>query len=602
MKNNYLKSFAEKTKNRFINLPIYKKLLLIIGILTFTMSCFSLIAIEVTSHSNQKLLYSSISSLMGSSSTEISDQLTDTVELTQSMLSNMNLQNMLVELKETKDEAENLSPYTNLYQELSTLVYDYYYTYPSRNISYIAVTNGSFTLSTYNKGNRLNPGIMEDIMLQAEEAQGAPVLITDYAQEYGIFLGRTVRRIDSLQLDSLGTIIVNLDIQSLLQDATENIVLSEDAAYILSEVDSTDPFYISEDLSLDDFHFPGSENYAVCSIDGKEYFTVRGQISGYDWNYLCLIEYNSILSSLSTTKILCIVMILCAALFFFLLARKFVRSLTRHLNLLTEKMIAFGKDDSVLPQNKYDYTLRKDEIGTLHNQFDTMARKIQTLINENYKNELLRKDMMLKNLQNQINPHFLYNTLESINWRAKASGEKEISQMVEALGSLLRTSLSPHPDISTLKDELQIVRNYITIQKIRFEDRLHYSENIDPAVLDCEIPLLTIQPLVENAIRYSLEVNIDACSIMVNVFSTERKITIQVINDGSQFEDDTLEKLISHQMIPHGFGIGILNIQKGIHMIYGNQYGIELKNVDEEHALSEIVLPVTKTQKGERHD
>ena len=174
--------------------------------------------------------------------------------------------------------------------------------------------------------------------------------------------------------------------------------------------------------------------------------------------------------------------------------------------------------------------------------------------------------------------------------------------MVEALGSLLRTSLSPHPDISTLKDELQIVRNYITIQKIRFEDRLHYSENIDPAVLDCEIPLLTIQPLVENAIRYSLEVNIDACSIMVNVFSTERKITIQVINDGSQFEDDTLEKLISHQMIPHGFGIGILNIQKRIHMIYGNQYGIELKNVDEEHALSEIVLPVTKTQKGERHD
>lgn len=602
MKNNYLKSFAEKTKNRFIDLPIYKKLLLIIGILTFTMSCFSLIAIEVTSHSNQKLLYSSISSLMGSSSTEISDQLTDTVELTQSMLSNMNLQNMLVELKETKDEAENLSPYTNLYQELSTLVYDYYYTYPSKNISYIAVTNGSFTLSTYNKGNRLNSDIIEDIMQQAEEAQGAPVLITDYAKEYGIFIGRTVRRIDSLKLDSLGTIIVNLDIQSLLQDATENITLSEDAAYVLSETDSAVPFYISEDLTLNDFRFPGSENYAVCRIDGKEYFTVRGQISDYNWNYLCLIEYNSILSSLSTTKILCIVMILCSALLFFLLARKIVRSLTRHLNLLTDKMIAFGKDDSVLPRNKYDYTLRKDEIGTLHNQFDVMAKKIQTLINENYKNELLRKDMMLKNLQNQINPHFLYNTLESINWRAKASGEKEISQMVEALGALLRTSLSPQPDTSTLKDELQIVRNYITIQKIRFEDRLLYSENIDPAVLNCEIPLLTIQPLVENAIRYGLEVNIDACTITVNAFYANENIIIQVINDGSQFEDGTLEKLISHQMIPHGFGIGILNIQKRIHMIYGQQYGIELKNIDEEHAMSEIILPMRTVQEGEKHD
>lgn len=602
MKNKYIKSFTEKIKSRFIDLPIYKKLLLIIGILTFTMSCFSLIAIGLTSHSNQRLLYSSISSLMSSSSTEISDQLTDTVELTQSMLSNMNLQNMLAELKETEEESKNLSPYTNLYQELSTLVYDYYYTYPSKNISYIAVTNGSFTLSTYNKGNRLNSDIIENIILQADKAQGSPVLITDYAKEYGIFLGRTVRRIDSLQLDSLGTIIVNLDIQSLLQDATENISLSENAAYVLSEADSTVPFYVSEDLSLDDFRFPGSENYAVCSIDGKEYFTVRGQISGYDWNYLCLIGYNSILSSLSTTKILCIVMILCSALIFFLLARKIVRTLTRDLNLLTDKMIAFGKDDSVLPQNKYDYTLRKDEIGTLHNQFDTMAKKIQTLINENYKNELLRKDMMLKNLQNQINPHFLYNTLESINWRAKASGEKEISQMVEALGSLLRTSLSPHPDTSTLKNELQIVRNYITIQKIRFEDRLHYSENIDSAILDCEIPLLIVQPLVENAIRYGLEVNIDACTIMVNVFSASGKITIQVINDGSQFEEDTLEKLISHQMIPHGFGIGILNIQKRIHMIYGKQYGIRLKNIDEEHAMSEIILPMGNVQEGERHD
>lgn len=602
MKNKYIKSFTEKIKSRFIDLPIYKKLLLIIGILTFTMSCFSLIAIGLTSHSNQRLLYSSISSLMSSSSTEISDQLTDTVELTQSMLSNMNLQNMLAELKETEEESKNLSPYTNLYQELSTLVYDYYYTYPSKNISYIAVTNGSFTLSTYNKGNRLNSDIIENIILQADKAQGSPVLITDYAKEYGIFLGRTVRRIDSLQLDSLGTIIVNLDIQSLLQDATENISLSENAAYVLSEADSTVPFYVSEDLSLDDFRFPGSENYAVCSIDGKEYFTVRGQISGYDWNYLCLIGYNSILSSLSTTKILCIVMILCSALIFFLLARKIVRTLTRDLNLLTDKMIAFGKDDSVLPQNKYDYTLRKDEIGTLHNQFDTMAKKIQTLINENYKNELLRKDMMLKNLQNQINPHFLYNTLESINWRAKASGEKEISQMVEALGSLLRTSLSPHPDTSTLKNELQIVRNYITIQKIRFEDRLHYSENIDSAILDCEIPLLIVQPLVENAIRYGLEVNIDACTIMVNVFSANGKITIQVINDGSQFEEDTLEKLISHQMIPHGFGIGILNIQKRIHMIYGKQYGIRLKNIDEEHAMSEIILPMGNVQEGERHD
>lgn len=592
MNRHRLSTFISRLRNRFTDFPIYRKLLLIMGALVFTLLCSALTAIELTSHNNQKLLYSSVSSLMSSSATEISDQLTDAAELSQSILSNRDLQNILAELKETNTGSGTLSAtYTNLYQELSTIVYDYYYMYPSQNISYIAVTNGSFTLSTYNKGNSLNSDILNDITQRAQAAGGLPVLITDYAQEQGIFLGRTVRRIDSLRLDSLGTIIINIDLKSLLKDATDSIALSEDAVYVLSGEEEDAPFYSTEDIPVDEISFSGAQPYSVCNAGGKDYFAVRGEINGYDWKYLCLVEYDSILSSLSTTKILCIIMILCSALVIFALARRTVRSLTRHLDLLTDKMIAFGKDDSVLPRNTYDYTSRKDEIGTLHNQFDIMAKKIQTLINENYKNELLRKDMMLKNLQSQINPHFLYNTLESVNWRAKASGETEISRMVESLGALLRTSLSPHPDTSTLGDELKIVHDYITIQKIRYEDRLCYIEKIDSGLSGCEIPLLTVQPLIENAIRYGLEENIDTCTIRINAFSDSDKLVIQIINDGSQFQENMLEKLASNKIVPHGFGIGIMNIQKRIHMIYGERYGIKLENMDEEHAMSEITLP-----------
>lgn len=585
---------------RFLNLSIYKKLLLIMGILTLTLLLTALTAVQLTFAVNQKLLYSSISSLMRNSAREISSQISDSVELTQSMLSNPDLQSDLSRIKDSDSSITPVSSSPNFYQNLSKLIYDYYYTYPSKNISYIALTNGSFTLSTYNKGNRLSSSILQDIIQRAEKASGNPVLITEYAQDYGIFLARTIRRIDSLQLDSLGTILVSIDIASLIQDATKTISLTEEVSYILSEDINTTPFFSTLDSEETVPLLSDKTNYGVCRLDKNKYFTVKGIIPYFQWKYYCLIEYNTILSSLSYTKIFCFLLIFVSTCVLFLLSQKIVRSLTRHLLSLADKMTAFGKDDSRVPVSSYDYTSRLDEIGILHNQFDIMAHKIQTLINENYRNELLKKDMLLKNLQNQINPHFLYNTLESINWRAKASGEKEISQITESLGSLLRTSLTPSSCASTVKTELNLVRDYIAIQKIRFDGRLDYSEALDPNAMVLEIPLLSIQPLVENAVRYGLEENIGSCAISVSVFLENSNLIIQVLNEGSQFEADTMEKLLSNQIIPHGFGIGILNIQKRIQMIYGEEYGIRLENPDEEHAMSELVLPgPDKQKKGE---
>lgn len=550
----------KRLKYRFMNLPIYRKLLLLVGILTLTLLTAALTAVQLTFLSDQKLLYSSVSSLMNNSAAEISGQISDSVELTQSMLSNPALQAALCQLKDSPPSAPALSPYTNLYQELSTLIYDYYYSYPSKNIAYIALTNGSFTLSTYNKGNRLLAPILESIIERAEAASGNPVLITDYAQEYGVFLARTVRRIDSLRLDSLGTILVNIDIASLVDDATQTISLTEDVSYVLSDCGENAPFFSSASLEVPAYPLSGEYSYGVCRIGSHKYFAVRGEIRDFCWDYLCLIRYDDILSSLSRTKLLCIALILLSALILFSFSQKMVRSLTRHLHSLAEKMVAFGRDDSVVPASAYDYTKRLDEIGTLHNQFDAMAHKIQILINENYRNELLKKDMLLKNLQNQINPHFLYNTLESINWRAKASGEEEISRMTEALGSLLRTSLTPASSRSTLGAEMEIVHNYLTIQELRFEDRLRYTEQIPQELLTAEVPLLCIQPLIENAVRYGLEPNIGGCAISVTARVSDERLIIQILNDGSQFESCIPERLSSHETAPHGFGIGILNI------------------------------------------
>ena len=185
-----------------------------------------------------------------------------------------------------------------------------------------------------------------------------------------------------------------------------------------------------------------------------------------------------------------------------LLSNRILDAIGERMYRVNEKMRMFGEDHHNLPDPPADYYYGKDEIGCLDRQFDRMAHQICDLIDKNYVSELLRKDAELETLEKQINPHFLYNTLESVNWRAKAIGETQISAMTEALGHLLHITLSKSTDIHTMKTELELVRYFMTIQNIRFEGQLDYAQTVDAKSENALIPKLTIQPLVENAYKY----------------------------------------------------------------------------------------------------
>ena len=151
-----------------------------------------------------------------------------------------------------------------------------------------------------------------------------------------------------------------------------------------------------------------------------------------------------------------------------------IRRITHHISILCQKMVSFHGDSSQIIQTPYDYSKRTDEIGQLNHYFDSMACEIESLINNDYKLKLDLKNMQLKALESQINPHFLYNTLDSIHWRAMAGGNEEISIMVESLGTLLRASLSQKHSLVPLKEELERVHRYLLIQKIRCQRPITY--------------------------------------------------------------------------------------------------------------------------------
>ena len=246
---------------------------------------------------------------------------------------------------------------------------------------------------------------------------------------------------------------------------------------------------------------------------------------------------------------------------------------------------------------------RQDEIGLLYKNFDTMVEKINTLINENYINELLKKEAQIKAMESQMDPHFLYNTLDSINWRARMIKSEEISRITTALGNLLRLSLGNNSRDFTLRRELTLVDNYIIIQKIRYQKRLDFSVDIPESLLDIPIPKFTLQPLLENAIRYGLEESSETCYITITSRTEDGTLILKIMNTGSSFEENFMEKLLDGEIQPHGFGIGILNIHKRIQMTYGSAYGLRLYTIEDEEtyeecAAAEIRIPCTQKEES----
>jgi len=563
-------------------------MILIISILLLTATA-SLIGIRIVAVSNNKLLYKALAGSLSYSANDISTKLSNIEALSSAIVSNKDIKKNLITLT---DESDEIKLY-NARNTLDYLVFDYYQSNRTNCVNYINLYHNKNAIYSFEAQSQLVPDNVYDYIIQkANRKSGYPCWITDYCNEYGLFLGRDCRRVLDMTYQSLGTLVINVDMDKLISSSTQSILFFPMTYYYVL-YESGNSIYQSPGLNksvAQELYGTMDQDYKVIKIDNHQFFCIRGSYTNFPWEYICLVPYDEISNALEITRLISVLIILLAMVIAFLFSRKIIDSITVHFRRLLNKMDAFGNNDMVDLPSDEDYQDRNDEVGVLHKQFDSMVRKIQQLIQQNYVNEILARDARLKALEMQINPHFLYNTLETLNWRAKAIGEKDMSAMIEALGSLLRKTLSQKGSETTLRHELEIVHHYITIQQIRFEDQLIYTENIDESLLDIMLPQFTIQPLIENAIQYSREGALDACNIDLIAKSQDDLVIIQVINSGSQFEEQILEKLSNQTTKPQGFGIGLLNIHKRLQLVFGPEYGLTLYNQDN-HAVAQITIP-----------
>ena len=586
-----MKEYYSAMMKKIKNLQLNTKIALIIAFVVALTATASFAGTQMVLHSSNRLLYQALAGSLSYSAKDISKKLANIESMTNAIISNQPIRKGLISLI---DEPQSAVQDSNINNTITSSLVDYYQNYKNNDINYIDLFNSHIISSSFFTKSLDTPAtIHKSVIATASQNSGYACWVTDYCNVYGLFLGRDSRRVQNLKFETLGTVVVNVDMDKLVYSSTQSILQDSNVQYIIYK-DGTE-IYHSKSLQAKYINFIYNklkDTYDIIPLGSKRYFCVRGVIENNNWEYICLIPYSYVGHTLIVTRVLSIIILLAAVAIAFMLSRVLIKSITNDFVCLVDKMKKFGKDESQIPSTDYDYSSRTDEIGILHQQFDQMAVEIQRLIQQNYINEILTKDAKLKSLESQINPHFLYNALESVNWRAKAIGATDISSMVKSLGDLLRATLTNNENNFTVKHELAIVNDYITIQKIRFgEERLSYEESVSEDILNVKLPKMTIQPLIDNAINYAMEVITETCYIKLLGYNENNVIHILAINNGSQFEDDLLHKLAEGTVKPHGIGIGLLNIHQRIQLIYGNPYGLRLYNTDEDHAVAEIIIP-----------
>jgi two-component system sensor histidine kinase YesM len=245
-----------------------------------------------------------------------------------------------------------------------------------------------------------------------------------------------------------------------------------------------------------------------------------------------------------------------------------------------------------------------DEIGQLYDDLNIMVESINKLINEVYLGEIQKEQLKLrqkeaefKMLANQINPHFLYNTLETIRMKAFCNGDKEIADIVKKLGKIMRRNLEVSGKEVTLKSELELIEGYLQIQSMRFEGMVSYEMNIEDNI-DTEsykiLPLL-LQPVVENAFIHGLEEKRNKGTIIINIFIKEKLLIVKICDDGVGIKLERLQEInkkLDCFEENNGKSIGLMNVNQRIKMYYGGEYEMKIESEFGKGTIVTLFLPI----------
>ena len=312
--------------------------------------------------------------------------------------------------------------------------------------------------------------------------------------------------------------------------------------------------------------------WEVYGDQGTQYLCYSQAIENTDWMLVAMIPYEAIMQEENTVRgilfsIAFLIIAICGVLIYF-----FSRSFTRRLSILSNTMHEVEKGNLQVELKTKD----SDEIGMLYQAFNYMLRNMNALVKEQYENGKAIKSAELKALQAQINPHFLYNTLDLINWEAMDHNAPEIAEISRALARYYKISLNRGEDLISLNEELRHVETYVQIQNYRFDNRISLHIDVPDELRDLKIQKIVLQPLVENAILHGMLMleKGERGTVTITGWKQSGDLFLTVKDEGVGMPASQLRNILTDKPVVDRHGYGIRNIHKRLQLQYGEKYGL----------------------------
>ena len=457
--------------------------------------------------------------------------------------------------------------------------------------------------SHHTEFNRVMPGqmipanLINDKTEAALAAGGREIWVADTTIPKALFLVRNIREVENLTLESIGFLALRIDMSQIVAICSRALsdmdmpllcAIRFNNTCIYTDLDELDSLQLNED------------SYYLYRENNADLFCVEYTPKGTEWSYLAALPYSSIVKSIRYSTYISTGIAILASVIALILGLLLMRSVLRHIQALLYKFEIYAQGQPI--SEKDTYMNRHDEIGKLHQRFDQMAREHQRVVEDNYLQHQLLLEAQVKQLRAQINPHFLYNTLESIYCLAIKDSNEDIAVMTGALGKLLRSTLQDHRNIITIKEDLLIAKEYLNIQLVRHKGKLQVIYDIDDEYLGIMIPSMTIQPIVENAVRHGTEKMLDICTIRLWCRKTGDAVELLIADNGPGMDEATMEEINSDAPEKERLGIGLVNIQKRLFLAFRNpRYTLKTYRKNNETVFV-ITLPRTEENHGQDTD
>lgn len=560
-----------------------------------------LIVSFVLSTNTREIMIDTATSEAETNSVRVEDRFLEVFELASDVSDSLYLDAQLVDLITSKYDSDidlinalnsynRIDNYLNLYTEIDSIRIYIHNTNLLDNSQIIKLTIEDIKSQWYNK---------------AVNANGKMALTYKYdpykRQEYLAL----VRLLIDSRGESLGVMVINISeeyLQSIIKlEPYEFYMVLDDAHVIFAsdeEVQRSDVFgsdlmthYTSLPEGSNNFSY-GETRYRIL-IHQVPIKTIKNSLK-----LITAIPVSELTKTAATSTSTSVIFIILSAI----VSMSLVYTLSR---AFSNKINSFRKDLHQVAGG--DFSIQSDiggndELGQLSNDLNIMVNSIQNIIHDAYVVQLQKeqlaskqKDAQFKMLASQINPHFLYNSLETIRMKAHINGQKEIANVVKKLAKIMRHNLSIPNDEVTLKSELDLIRNYLEIQQFRFRDKVTFGFDICCNPVEFKVLPLLLQPLVENAFIHGLENKIGQGHIEVRVTNDDKNLVISVADDGVGMDKNTLKKVqlnLHNEATSIDGSIGLTNVSQRLKIYYGSQYGLEIVSVKGEGTTINMVIPI----------